>query len=319
MRQLWHLGGFALVLTGLLTFTSGDVLGQKKKNKQAQDDGYPAAQEDYAKIKYNKELFGTILSIDATTKSLNIRVQWSHYEPNEKYKPPQPGKGATNAQNQYNRIQQQMYQTSMRLQQEQQNVLNARTPQQAQQAMNRMQQDMMKLQQEQQQLMNQMNIMAAQGTPVNNNPNNQPYKVVTAPLDYTLEIKEDVVVRKMFLPMEYDDTGNVKEYTEKEKAELRGKDKTKPGYTAKFEDVLTGQEVRIALTPPPSPKAKDKDKDKPKPAKDMDKDKDAKTDDAPAEPMVDTTRPTVNMIVMTKDMMQSSIDPSSSKNQKKNK
>jgi hypothetical protein len=67
---------------------------------------------------------------------------------------------------------------------------------------------------------------------------------------------------------------------------LRGDDKTKPGYTAKLEEFKAGQEVKPYLTPP---KKKEKHKDA-----DKEKDKDAKV-------VEEVLRPTVNMVVMTKD------------------
>src|SRR5947209_721562 len=50
------------------------------------------------------------------------------------------------------------------------------------------------------------------------------YRTAVAYKDFEVEVPEDVVVRRLNLPLEYDDKGNVKEYTEKEKKALRGSD-----------------------------------------------------------------------------------------------
>jgi hypothetical protein len=77
--------------------------------------------------------------------------------------------------------------------------------------------------------------------------------------DYEFELQEGAVLRKTFLPTEFDDTGNLKEYTEKVKAELRGTDKTKPGYMAKSEEIVSGAEATLYLVPPKAKKKADKD------------------------------------------------------------
>ncbi len=164
-------------------------------------------------------------------------------------------------------------------------------PKQAAQIQQRIANDMAKLQTQYMQLMNAM--AKAGSTPANTDPNNQPFITVTNTKDFDLEVMEKVVYRKLFLPFEYDDTGKVKTYTKEEKDALRGDDKTKPGYTAKFEEFRAGQDIKLYLTPPKK-KEKDKDADK-----DADKDKE-KDKDAPKEPE-EVLRPTINMIVATKD------------------
>jgi len=115
---------------------------------------------------------------------------------------------------------------------------------------------------------------------------------------------EEVVVRRWELPKVYDDKGNLKEYTSKERKELRGKDLKVPGYAATWDDVQFGQKVKLylkskkaiekskkSLAPPADKEAADPDKDEPKPAaNDAPKDKAAdgktKTDAVEKEPRV---------------------------------
>jgi hypothetical protein len=74
-----------------------------------------------------------------------------------------------------------------------------------------------------------------------------PFRSAVAYKDVDAEAIEDVVVRRSTLPVQYDDKGNVKDYTEKEKKELRGKDPKVPGYAALWADVQTGQQVKLYL------------------------------------------------------------------------
>ncbi len=76
---------------------------------------------------------------------------------------------------------------------------------------------------------------------------NQPYKVAASQKDFTLNLQENVTVRKLFLGVEYDDTGNVKTYSKEKIAALRGNDPAKPGYAAKVDELQPGQEVLLLL------------------------------------------------------------------------
>jgi hypothetical protein len=99
-------------------------------------------------------------------------------------------------------------------------------------------------------------------------PNSQPLRIVAKPKDFELTFDDEIVVRKMFVGTEYDDVGFLKEYTKEQLTEMRGKDRTKPGLAAKLEDVQIGQEVVLRFA------------------------KAGMSDD----------RPTVRMIVMTREM-----------------
>src|SRR5438309_671433 len=47
---------------------------------------------------------------------------------------------------------------------------------------------------------------------------------------FEVEMATNVEVRTLFLPAAYDDMGNLKDYTEKEKKELKGPNPSVPGY-----------------------------------------------------------------------------------------
>ncbi|MBI1832980.1 MAG: hypothetical protein HYR84_16190 [Planctomycetes bacterium] len=279
MKHLGRVFGFVTVLALLIAFAPADVLANKKKKDAKAKDTAPAASDaDYKAIQKQKELVGKLVNIDA--KMVTLRVEYSHYEPNPKYKAPTVTNPKAAGYNAAANQQYQMIRTYNDIMRQQQQAMLAKNPQEYQRAMQRIAQDMGRLQQEIWRLNQTMMKGAASGVKID--PNNQPFITVTNTKDFDLEVEEKVVYRKLILPFEYDDTGNPKTYTDKEKAELRGDDKTKPGYKAKLEEFAPGQEVKLYLTAP----------------KKVEKDKDADKDN-PMPPEV--LRPTVNMVVMTKD------------------
>src|SRR5207244_4264746 len=124
-----------------------------------------------------------------------------------------------------------------------------------------------------------------------------------------LELGDKVVLRKMFLETQYDDKGNIKEYTKEEKDKLRGKDTAKPGFDSKIEDLQTGQQVKVYLKTPKKTKPvlepdkaedkadKDKAEDKTEPAPDKAKNKPNAVDDKNAV-KGEIVRPVITMIVI---------------------
>lgn len=303
---MWHLGrlvGFGGLLAALAIFGSTDALAQKKKDKNKDTTDYPAAQDaDYKAIQKQKELSGKLVAIN--TGTVSIRVDYPHQEPNPKYKPPK----VTNAKSPAGQLNQ-IWNTYNDLQIQYQKA-SVGNPKQVAQAQQRIANDMVKLQNQYMQLYAQ--LAKAGALPANTDPNNQPFITITNTKDFDLEIQENCVFRRLELPFEYDDTGNVKTYTKEEKEALKGDDKKKPGYTAKFDDLTVGQQVKLYLTPP---KKKEKDKDaEAEKAKDKDKDKDA------AKEPEEVLRPTVNMILITKEapMTSSAADDKGKKKKKDN-
>jgi hypothetical protein len=284
---MWHIGrvlGFSGLLAAIAFCGTTEALAQKKKAKANGTDAPRATDADYKSIQNQKELVGKLVAAEPGV--LTLRVDYPQWVANPKYKAPKvtntKGNSVANQQNQ-------MMRTYHDLQLQMQRAATARTPQQALQAQQRIAQDLARWQQQYNQFVAKNYQQLNQINNQNQNPNNQPFMVVTTTKDFDLEIQEKAVYRKLSLPFEYDDTGNVKTYTDKEKAELRGTDKSKPGYTAKFEELQAGQELKLYLTPPSkkAPAAKDKNKD-------------ADPDAAPME-VTQVPRPTINMIVITKD------------------
>jgi hypothetical protein len=110
------------------------------------------------------------------------------------------------------------------------------------------------------------------------------YQVKEYKKDVKLRAAEDMKVRTLEPPVDYDDKGHVKKYTKKELKELKGPGNL-PGYTADFDSLRANQVVRVYLAKKKdAPKKAVKKKGK---AKDKDKEDDEdKEDDKPEVVMV---------------------------------
>jgi hypothetical protein len=296
--------GLACLIFGLAAGLPTESQGQKKKKKDKEPDSTQAVQEDYDKLKNTKELTGKLLS--PGTGSLSFRLEVKSTKPNPKYKPPAPGKSGNAA---YDKLVQDWY----RLQRDQQALAFVKNPAQYQQKLRQIQLDMQRIQ----------TAMAALQNPKQpKNSGNDAFIQVTENRDYEFELVDlNPVVRRKDPPVEYDDKGSLKVYSKEDLEKMRGKDKTKPGLEAKFEDLAPGQTIKIYLKPPekkkaPAKKDKEKDKDDPKNKEDKAdvKDKEAKkevNDDPEAPP-----RPRVTMIMILEDVAAPLPDPP--KKKKKN-
>jgi hypothetical protein len=74
-------------------------------------------------------------------------------------------------------------------------------------------------------------------------------RMATGRKDFELVATDDVKVRLLELPVEYDDTGHLKQFTAKERKELKGKEGL-PGYRGAWENLAPGQTARLYLLPP---------------------------------------------------------------------
>jgi hypothetical protein len=87
-----------------------------------------------------------------------------------------------------------------------------------------------------------------QSARVERNPGQRnPYKVVKVNFEITFQMADDVAVRVLSLPIEYDDKGEMKKLTPEEFKERKGKDPKMIGFASKPEDLKGGQVVRITL------------------------------------------------------------------------
>jgi hypothetical protein len=134
------------------------------------------------------------------------------------------------------------------------------------------------------------------------------FQVVNATQKVDFQLEENVKVRIKDLPEQFDEKGNIKRYTPDELRELKGKDKSLPGYESVLENLKVGQVVQVTLAPHKKPRparsasSADTDKDKPK---ESGKDKAKETEhDAPVEHKLQ-----VRMIVILKDNDSASSSP----------
>jgi hypothetical protein len=88
------------------------------------------------------------------------------------------------------------------------------------------------------------------------------YKTTTTWTEVEFQTTEKVKVRTMVLPDQFDEKGNLKKYTSKMLAELRGKDSQGlPGYESSLDKLEAGQRVSVQLVAAPARAAKAKDKE----------------------------------------------------------
>lgn len=273
----------AALLLGVLGILPADVIGQAKKNQQPKAE--PATEQDYYLIQNQKALTGQVLAFDDASHTVSVRIDFPEWVPNPKYRP------NTGAQNNlihdYNRMMQDM-----------QRLATSRNPRQAQQQLNNM--------------MNLQNRIASDMVrAMNLNPNNPPFIQKHHIKDFDFDTEEKIVYRKMFLPQEYDDTGNLKKYTKEEIKKLRGDNKPKDSYSATASEFHPGQGVWVYLNPPKKASSSSSSSSSSAKAKDNDEKqtdaKDAKDDTVP--------RPTVKMLVI----YQEGSLPANSQNTKKKK
>jgi hypothetical protein len=292
-------------------FLSPMAWGQPKKGKD-QVTVLDTNEQDYAALAGYSGVTGKIMSLSPSNTSMTLRVEYQVMELKDNAKPPkiQPppnfGKGVltqAQIQNRLNKIQ--MMKNPVQQQQQLINLLN--------QIQNEMQrQQILQIQWVQKQMQQVANS----------------YKSVTYAKEFDLNIVPQARVAKKSLGMEYDNKGNIKEYTPEELKKLRD-----PVYTdffkSKIEEVTPGLTVYVVLAKPKPDKAKPKPDDKDKgqaqgegdPKKDKDKDKpgidindifkpDAKDDkpDAkkdpqkPMEPVKTTSSPAVQTILILSEV-----------------
>jgi hypothetical protein len=220
MRRLFVCFGLLAVLPVLWP---SEAAGQKpKKNTPKLED---ATDEDYAAIRKLKDISGTLTAFDPEAKTLTLRYEYQTYEPI-------PLKPNPRAGQQYNNL----LRTQQRLMNDYQQILRARNPAQQQRRMQRWMLDYQRFQQQ----AAQMGVQAK-------------YKTVAHAKEFDFDVSAEVKVARSKPPMEYDDKGNIKEYTKEELKKMRDPDM--PGYTARIDDLQAGQTVKLYLGKPKAKKS----------------------------------------------------------------
>jgi len=236
MRRLFVCFGLLALLPALWP---SEAAGQKQqKNTPKLED---ATDEDYAYVRKLKDVSGILTALDPETKTLTLRVEYYTYEPI-------PLKPNPRANQQYNNLVRQQ----QRLINDYNQIMRAKNPAQQQQRMQKYGLDLQRFQQ----LAAQMGVQAK-------------YKTVAHQKELDFDVSPEVKVVRSKPPMEYDDKGNIKEYTKEELKKMRDPDM--PGYTARIDDLQAGQTVKLYLGKPKAKKGSSTSK----------KDDDAKKSDDP--------------------------------------
>ena len=272
--------GVGAVILGLLAGLPDDAVAQNKKTKVEQ-----GTAQDYYYMAQVKSFTGQLISFDDSTKTMTVRYTFSEWVPNPNY-------NAKAAGNQYAHLvqhQNQLTQHQNRLAAEMQHAAASKNPKQAAPHLRNAQHEMGQIAH----IQNLIGMDMAKLTNVN--PNNLPFKAKEHQKDFDLDMQAAVVYRKMFLPQEYDDTGNLKTYTKEKIAELKGKDPNPKGsYSAVASEYHPGQTVGVYLTPPPKKTSSSSSS-----SSSTEDNKDAKK--SPAEDDGGTPKPTVRMLVIMQD------------------
>jgi hypothetical protein len=278
---------------GLLLGTTVAHAQNDPPKKKKDDHNRIADEADYKALAKYKEVVGRLLSLDVRSdakdgiaQQMTLKVEYPVLEL-------KPGKSLNNPQVQ--KQIQAMLRQQQQAQREYQKILKIRNPYQQQQRL--------------MQLLNRLMMQQASAQGKALDPRNSPFRTVTYSVTFELPIRDKVKVARVKLPVEYDDKGNVIEYTKEELK--KKKDPDMPGYKATMDDVEPGQLIKVYLA---KPKSAEKKKDK---AKDNTADKDAEKtkDETPPEEY----RPEVRMILILTDADPSTLPQQSPGRDKKKK
>lgn len=230
--------GLVILFLAAALLVPTEAIGQNKKKKQKNDPTPMATPQEYAQLAQLKDVVGKLVYAETSAQSLTLRLDFQHIEANPNFK---PAGGKTHNLNQQ----------MQRILNDQARLQNERNPLRRQQLMRQLIQDTNRLQQQ----------LAGGATAGKANPNNLPYRIVTDSKDFHLDVEDKATVRWQTPPFKYDDKGEVVKYTKEQLEELRGKDKSKPGYEGKFDDLMPGQTVKLYLKAPERKSGKEKDED----------------------------------------------------------
>jgi hypothetical protein len=214
----------------MVLVTAGPQAHAQKK-KKADDDKPARAALDSDKLRVT-EFVGTLKTTPGSDRTFVLETETPQLVPSGNGRNGGRGNNVLQQQNQ--------------LLQAQRAVAMARSPQQRMQAMQRLQQAVLRQQQ---------SMARSGGAPAG-------YRVNLTKQEIEFQASEKVKVRTMLLPEQFDEKGNLKKYSKKELAELKGSDAALPGYLSGLDKLEPGQKVRVVLGPAPRPAAAaDKDKE----------------------------------------------------------
>lgn len=212
--------GACLLLTAFMLMVAAVESHAQNKKKKPDNDNPASTTIDSDKLRAG-EFIGTLKSTPGSDRIFLLEIETPQLVPSG-------GGGGGGRGGRGNNIMQQQN----RLAQAQRAISTARTPQQRMQAMQRYQQAMLQQQRA-------MSGIGRGGIPG--------YRVNTIKQEIEFQLSEKARVRTMLLPEEFDDKGNVKKYSARELAQLRGPDSSLPGYSSSLDKLEPGQKVRVIL------------------------------------------------------------------------
>jgi hypothetical protein len=239
---------FVAVLAGLVAaLPDGSRAQDQKKKGKGKDKVEEATSQDYAQLNTMRNVIGLFTRVEAndapTGTSLVMKLPYQTLDP----------KNAQGIASQNNRLQQLLAQ--------QQQALAIQNPMQQLRKVQQLQNQINRLQQQ----------MLAK------------LKYKTNYKEIELQPADKFEVRWQKPKVEFDNKGNVKEYTQEELKQLKGNDPDKVGYAGVLEDLADGQYVKVYLVPAKKPAASKSSRD-------------AETSDLPANPFAD--RPRISMVLI---------------------
>jgi hypothetical protein len=212
--------GVLPALLAAVTFCYAD------NKKQGQGKTVPTTEEDYKSLS-NAQIIGKIVNAQASDKTLTLEIEYSLLQPKGK----KSASKASPAVAQLYRAQQQMLQQQMA---GRNTAVSARHLLQLQQHSVRV-----------------GHLGAGSGGA------GPHFTIKTERKQFDLQAEDNVRIRIAKLPLQVDDNGKPKPYTDTELKERKGADPTLPGYASTFEELKAGQVVKIKLGRSKPAKAKD--------------------------------------------------------------
>jgi len=256
---------FGLVMGLLGALMPGARAQDEKKKGKGKDKVEDASFQDYASLNTMKHVVGLFTRVEPndvqTGTSLVFKVPYQSLDP----------KNAGALANQNNRLQVLLAQ--------QQQAMAIQNPAQQQRKVQQLQNQINRLQQQ---------ILAKM-------------KFKTGYKEFELQPTDKLEVRWQKPKVEYDDKGDVKEYTKDELKKLKGDDPNKVGYAGVLEDLAAEQYIKVYLVPAKKPAA----------SKDS---KDADTADLFTNPFAD--RPRISMVLVLAGVTTPADDTSRGKDKK---
>jgi hypothetical protein len=233
--------GTAMLAAAFLALPSMEAWGQKDKKKDGPAAGAPKEGEDLPAGEY----IGILKSTPGTDRSFTVDLETTRLVPTGKGGG-RPGAGSGGGA-------QRVLQIQMQMQQAQAQAAAARTPQARQQAMGRLSS-----------LAGQLRgaIAGLQRSAGKGGGAPAGFRYEKSHVLVEFQASEKAKVRTLVLPDTFDDKGTLRKYTPKELEDLKGKDRSSPGYESALEKLEVGQMIKVTTAAVAKGATKvDKDKD----------------------------------------------------------